>query len=312
MFRIKPTLRTPLAGVLLLTASAFAQQLQIGGRNYRVISFDVPGAVTVQAPRISNTGQIAGFYTDSSNHTLGYYKFLTGPVVNGLKDPNDTGNFTRAAAVNDEGVIAGGYFGPSSFHGFSLKNGQYTTIDVPGATNALINGLNNIGMYSGQATNPSTSLSEAFLVAFGNVTFVTYLNQSTFGQNVNNLGIMIGNSFDSQGNASSFARLWSGALQPIAFPNAVSTSAVSINDLGEIVGSYKDTGGHTHGFLFDPLHQHYYSFDLPLPGVVQTLPGGLNDFGVITGHYVTAAGAQHGFILEPVSSGDDDSEKDSH
>ena len=292
------------AAVVTCSMSTYAQQVKIGPVSYQVTSFDVPGAVSSssspEAPRISNLGLIVGFYTDSSGHTLGFYKPLGRAVVYGLKDPNDAGGFTRTAGVNDEGIIVGGYFGSDElFHGFTLQDGTYRTVDVQGATQgALINAINDLGDYVGQATNPNnTSQSEAFLVCDGHVMFITYLGESTFGQDVNNFGEMVGVSVDSSGNAHSFFVSKEGSIQPIVFPGAVSTLVVSINDESFVVGSYKDQKGNTHGFLANVYCQSYFSFDVPYAAT--TFPGGLNDLGVVTGHYVTADGSSHCFILEP-------------
>ena len=289
------------AALLTCSISTQAQQVQIGPLSYGVTSFDVPGAVSSssspEAPRISNLGLIVGFYTDSYNHTLGFYKPLEGAVVNGLKDPNDTGGFTRTTGVNDEGIIVGGYFS-SAFHGFTLQDGIYQTVDVKGATQPLINAINDLGDYVGQATNPTTNQSEAFLVCDKNVTFITYLGENTYGQDVNNFGEMVGVSVDSTGNAHSFFRPREGSiLLPIAFPGAVSTLVVSINDESFVVGSYKDSQGNTHGFLSNVYCQSYFSFDVP--NATQTFPGGLNDLGIITGHYLMADGSSHAFIAKP-------------
>jgi len=288
------------AALLTCSISTHAQQVQIGPLRYRVTSFDVPGAVSSssspEAPRISNLGLIVGFYTDSSGHTLGFYKPLEGAVVNGLKDPNDTGGFTRTAGVNDEGTIVGGYLG-TDFHGFTLQDGTYKTLDVPGATETLINSINDLGDYAGQATNPNTHQSEAFLVCDRKVAFITYLGENTYGEDVNNFGEMVGVSLDATGNAHSFFRSKEGSIQSIAFPGAISTLVVSINDESVVVGSYKDQQGNTHGFLASVYCQSYVSFDVP--HAAQTFPGGLNDLGFITGHYVAADGSSHCFILKP-------------
>jgi len=292
----------PFAFMLAACApSLFAQEVRIGFLNYRMTSFDVPGAVaspiSPSAPRISDLGLIVGYYTDSSNHQFGWHRPPQGPVVSGEKEPNDNFGFTRFSGVNDHGEIVGGYFNLSNgYNGFTLTLGTYATYDVPGVTQTTLSGINNSGDLVGQAVNISTGLSEAFLVIKGKVTFVTYLNENTFGQGMNNFGAMVGTAIDAQNNAHSFYRATNGAMEPITFPNAVSTTAVSINDFGEVCGQYTDTKGISHGFLHLVRTSIYESFDIP--GAKQTYAGGLNDFGSITGHYILPNGTAHAYLLQ--------------
>ena len=44
------------------------------------------------------------------------------------------------------------------------------------------------------------------------------------------------------------------AFTTIDVPGSLATAANGINASGEIVGTYVDSGGHTHGFVADPIH----------------------------------------------------------
>ncbi|MFZ3279364.1 MAG: hypothetical protein WA182_20895 [Candidatus Sulfotelmatobacter sp.] len=64
------------------------------------------------------------------------------------------------------------------------------------------------------------------------------------------------------------ARLKAQTYIPIIYPGAVVTEAHGINAFGQIVGSWQDVGGNTHGFLYNA--GIYTSFDFP--GSSQTTP----------------------------------------
>lgn len=65
---------------------------------------------------------------------------------------------------------------------------------------------------------------------------------------------------------------------PDAFPDG-STRAASINNLGQIVGSYYDSLGNIHGFVLD--HGVYTTIDGPIgSGATAT---GINNLGQIVG-----------------------------
>src|SRR5262249_41488537 len=83
---------------------------------------------------------------------------------------------------------------------------------------------------------------------------------------------------------------------PFQFPGSVDTQALGVNNLGEIVGDYVDTGGVMHGFL-----DNAGSFTTLDPiGSTATTINGINDLGTVVGFYVNAAGATIGTIGTPV------------
>src|SRR5207302_959133 len=85
----------------------------------------------------------------------------------------------------------------------------------------------------------------------------------------------------------------------IDFPGGTDTTAVGINDAGQIVGSFSDgppqPGVKTHGFLKDGAT--FTTIDVP--GASSTEPRGINDAGQIVGIFDDAKG-HHGFLATPV------------
>ena len=75
-------------------------------------------------------------------------------------------------------------------------------------------------------------------------------------------------------------------------PGSTYTLPESINDSGQIVGLYEDSGGVNHGFL-DSGGQ-YTTIDPP--GSISTYADGINAKGQIIGYYDDSSGIQQGFL----------------
>ncbi len=88
-----------------------------------------------------------------------------------------------------------------------------------------------------------------------------------------------------------------GAYQVFSYPKSTSTQALGLNFQEQIVGSYVDRSGVTHGFLLSgPVsHPQWQSFDNPKSNGFATLTG-INDRGDVAGNYFDKAGDTHGFL----------------
>lgn len=77
----------------------------------------------------------------------------------------------------------------------------------------------------------------------------------------------------------------------VPFVGACCTQAFGINDDGEIVGSYQDANGATHGFL--DVRSNFTTVDVP--GAIGTSANGVNERGEIVGSFTDGSGS-HGFV----------------
>lgn len=82
-----------------------------------------------------------------------------------------------------------------------------------------------------------------------------------------------------------------------------SNCAVSINNLGEVTGSYLDANNVFHGFVREP-DGKIVKFEAPGADTGSgdyngTLPNSINDAGWITGIYLDTGGVSHGFLRSP-------------
>src|SRR5262249_36970531 len=83
-------------------------------------------------------------------------------------------------------------------------------------------------------------------------------------------------------------------FQNIDLPGARVTFANGINNLGQIVGFFRDSSGVAHGYLQDGDEVRIIDF----PNAARTFPQTVNNAGTVAGEYRDAARHLHGFVLE--------------
>jgi hypothetical protein len=226
-------------------------------------------------------------------------------------------NETIAQDINNNGVIVGGYVMEGSGYQVFIRDADenYIAIGLPvGATSALANGINDIGMIAGQLWDSGGTQHGFVLDSLGNYT-VFDAPGSTFTRafGINNYGVTVGDSSNG-----SFLRDASGNFTYLNSPApGISVQAFGINDDGAVVGLVQVFNGG--GFLRDPsgnytlldLPPHAYALDINnagdiignngnlgfirysdgtygqayVPGSVTTQVIGMNDVGFLVGYY---------------------------
>jgi probable HAF family extracellular repeat protein len=172
--------------------------------------------------------------------------------------PAAFGSQTEPYGINPQGDIVG-YCSDSSgnTHGFLLRNGQFTTFDVPGGEGS---------------------------------TFA----QPTFAQAINPQGDIVG-WYDDSGGGNGFL-LKRGSFTTIDVPGASYSSPNGINPEADVVGYYfNNVGGGLHGFLLSK--GTYTTIDVPATLGSVTAATAINPQGDIVGFYEDASFNLHGFLL---------------
>ena len=113
-------------------------------------------------------------------------------------------------------------------------------------------------------------------------------------QSINKRGEITG--FCNTGRISGFFRNKKGKVTILDFPRSTLTEAVGINDDGQVVGDYRDSGGTFHGFFWDA--GLFLTIDVPFPEARLTGPNGINNVGQIVGFYDDNSGGRHGFLFD--------------
>ena len=118
---------------------------------------------------------------------------------------------------------------------------------------------------------------------------------------INDLGAVAGSAYDSNDVIHGFVRTPDGEFvtfddsqAPAGTGSFQGTSAVSINDLGVIAGTYTDANYAVHGFVRTP-NGNITTFDAPASSGY-TRVGSINNFGAIAGQFYGTDGAFHNFV----------------
>lgn len=256
----KPQSPTPSASVQPSSAGTFT-------------NFDVTGAGTTALEgtfpvSINASGDVAGIYITAGNVSHGFFRASNGNItpfdVTGAGTSTNQGTFPVSIDADDN--ITGMYADSSNvYHGFVRNSsGTITPINVSGA-----------GTAGHRGTSP-TSIN-------GGVITGTYVTGSDTTTSV----------------WHGFMRAANGTItSPIDVPGAGSgdkqgTQPLSINSAGDITGTYTDSGGTRHGFIYNGS-----SFTNPIdpPGSVATIPTSIDKAGDITGVFLDSSELMHGFV----------------
>jgi probable HAF family extracellular repeat protein len=200
---------------------------------------------------------------------------------------------TEATAINASGEIVGRYFTPDGHqHGFTLINGQYQSIDVPGAVSvtdaAWLNDRGDIvGGYNTATVGPAYVLSAGVYIT------IEYPGASvTTGWGISDGGDVVGTEFNDNFLAAHGYLFRYGYFSTIDVPNAQATWPTGVLDPTTIVGTYYGPDSVDRGFLF---YQGKFR-TINFPNSTFTWITGINSLGHIVGFYNLSDGIQHGFV----------------
>jgi hypothetical protein len=227
-------------------------------------------------------GAIVGFYTDAN---FNFHVFLRSPdgtfstwVGPGACDngqPN--GCFGSSASnINGFGIAVGGFEDNSGNfvdHGLIRHpDGTLTTFDVPGAGTGSYQGSGCPGCHRG--LNSSGTIAG------------TYIDANS---------VQHGFLRNSKGNFTTYDAPGAGtdSFEGTGCPSDCPTS---LNDEGQIMGTYIDTNFVFHGYLRD---QHGKIVTVDPVGSTFTFSSAINEPGAITGYYLDANNVFHGFLRIP-------------
>lgn len=211
----------------------------------------------------------------------------------------------RAVGLNNLGQISGQKSVASPPGQLNLgvpalySNGAVTPLDV-GTFPSMdaIGGINDAGDFV--ILENFGGHGEAFAVLGGIVTSIAApeAQPGTRGvASLNDKRQIVGTTtiFGNNGTPTNQGYISLGATYVLfAVPGARTTEPMSVNNAGQVVGSYlltSSSAGPQQGFLYDA----GAITTIDLPGAVSTTLNGINDQGEVSGTYTDAAGVRHGF-----------------
>jgi hypothetical protein len=294
-----------------------------------ITTFGVGGAVWTEPESINVAGDTAGFYQLPSGVPQGFLRYADGRIITFHPPPQVAYSppqpvdpmEAQPIGINDFDDIAGNYPVYSRFSVFIRSAGgvynddiQFdratvaTAINGSGAVVGYSRGGEGPGVYSGFVLHPDgyRSVLTAPLPPQPEPQCVAY----TFPDGINAAGTIAGWYYNSCNPESmGFVMSPDGVYTSFEAPGTLlappsfdymSTAPhwISIDQAGDVTGSYTDTAGVQHGFVRNP-YGTITSFDPPEGE--QTTATSINDGGAIAGFYQYKAGGGPlvGFIRVP-------------
>jgi len=308
--RFVAAIAVAVVGILAITAVAAASPVQASSSHaataYTFKTLNNNADLTFnQLLGINNYGVIAGYYgSGASGHPNKGYT---------LKPPYGQGNYTnenfpgsvqtQVTGINNKGDTVGFYIDSNGNNfGFVEWNGVFTSYKDPNTGNGTVNqllGINDQGIAVGFYTDAS-GVNHAYELNQSNGHFKNIVppnGNNAIATGINDYGDVVGFLTGSNGNTAVGFLLKAKRYTEFDFPNSTVTNPFGVNLSDQIVGSYVDSNGLTHGFLLSsPLnHAHWLSIDDP-NGVGTTTVNGINGKGQLVGFYVDSNGNTDGFL----------------
>ena len=226
------------------------------------INENFPGSVQTQVTGLNNHGVTVGFWVNGQGANHGFYavngrhfRQVDFPTANNANPQVD-----QLLGVNDSDVAVGFYTdaqGNNHGYSYSIATHRFRPINVSGDTDVTAAAINDRGAVAGFAKN-SAGTMEAFLKEpNGRLVRLNFPGASaTQAFGVNNGDEVVGQYTVGTGsNAATHGFVWAPGLgfENVDDPNGIGATTINgVNDRGDLVGFYTDSGGNTDGLLATP------------------------------------------------------------
>jgi probable HAF family extracellular repeat protein len=263
---------------------------------------------------INNDSKIAGYFgIGSSTHPNKGYT---------LSPPDGQGNYTnenflgsqqtQVTGINNHNVTVGFWADVAGDNfGFTDVNGVFTDVVDPkgqgkaanGMTTEQLLGVNDkekaVGFWTDANGNDHGFVYNINKHNFTEVDISGFASTTTTA--INNHGDIAGFVVGAGGNDVGFVKEGNNIVWLNGPSGAVSVQALGVNNEREVVGSYTDGMGATHGFLYDQGRNAYTTIDDPngMKGNnAMTVANGINDKGQIVGFYLDNNSNTDGMLVQ--------------
>jgi hypothetical protein len=203
-----------------------------------------------------------------------------------------------ATGINDNNRVAGTFLDAGGVsHGFVWDAGAFTQVDGAGALSTELNSINAKGIAAGDYLPASGTGRIAFTynTASGQQQMLTINPKYGFYEaGINRSGVVVGFAEGGRNKVLGFDGKANGKkVKLLSVPGTVETLAFGINGSGTVVGSYLDSLGIYHGYVYQS--GTYTKFDPP--GSAVTAAASITDAGIVYGNYTDDMGERHGFTM---------------
>jgi hypothetical protein len=281
---------------VLFCAAVLASIPMSAQTTYNFTALNYPHAAFTQLLGINKLGKIAGYKGASVNKgfvVLGGSHFVSENYPGSAQ--------TQVIGINNNGGTAGFYVDKANTqHGFLDDLGKFTNVDFPGTTLNQLLGRNDLHQAAGYYADSNGIFHPYIYNEKGGVFEEIVIPAATGGAQatgINDSQAVTGFYIDG-GNVSHGFLLSAGTLTTLDFPGSTGTAALSLNNLGQVVGTYTDGGG-VHGFVWNK--GTFQEVDDP-NGAGETTLNGINDNGVLVGFWMPSGNISNGFIATPAGA----------
>jgi hypothetical protein len=204
-------------------------------RRTRILN--VPNSTATTLSRRNDLGvQVGTFTVSGSANQRGF-------VNSGTKFQTVTFPGARSTilkGINRFGTIVGEYLGADNhFHGFRLKNGQFTSIHPNGATDTFVNGINDNGTVVGNFFTGGVDSHGFIRSSIGAITTLDFPGEVGFGgttfNDISNSNQIVGTVWTSSDTRTSFVHK-NGKFETFSVPHSRLTDVFGINSFNVMVG----------------------------------------------------------------------------
>jgi hypothetical protein len=231
---------------------------------YQLVS--APGAVQTQLTGLNEQGVQVGFWSPQNNANMadantgfyvdnGGFRSVSFPATDNAKPA-----INQLLGVNDHDIAVGFYTDSRGLrHGYryNIASGKFAPVTVPGGISVIAASISDGGAVAGFFTTSKGVTSGFLLESTGHLvvlnaphaTLTQALGVSDSGEVVGDYRVGGGSHAATHGFTWTQKRGFTTVDDP-AGPGATTVSGV--NDVGDLVGFYVDSSGHTNGFLATP------------------------------------------------------------
>lgn len=158
-------------------------------------------------------------------------------------------------------------------------NLTFTEIDVPGAVNTVVEGINSSGQMVGYYYNDGGYATTAFELNSGTFTFFNYPNAYSVAIGINEAGLISGYAYPG-GGSTALGFLYDGTTFTTVTSSYPDTYAEGINNAGDVVGS----DGFPNNHCFVRIGTTFHDITPP-PGMFTSAgANAINNLGQVVGY----------------------------
>lgn len=266
--------------------------------NYIFESIVVPGIDFLEVTATNDHGHYAG-----NTMTPDGTKPIAFTIINGEFTTYDVPDSLKTVvyALNNAGQAVGFYTDQDQIdHGILIHNGEITIVDFPDATHTQPFGISEDGQVIGDVVDEAGNIYGYI----GDEQFEVPSAMTTFADDINAAGVLVGSYVDGDGKYHGFTRQPDGSFTDINLPGDPNLEYIfvnAINDAGIILFRAQAVDDIARVYV---LYPNSVPLEFQFPGGLETVARDIDVNNQIVGYYDLPDGRRQSFIARPSSQTD--------